>query len=250
MIQRITSTAALAALLLIPSAQFSFAGDSAGDIQRALMPNLDHFERAYQKARASAANDGVTQPGGRSRSWGAPKQRTRGYHSEVPRLDQLKKKPKVSAQTPKTPVPASATVAAAPKKPSYSTAQITFQYNSAELTPEARAILVASVIPALNGVTRSVAQRTRSMGRGMQADVVFTVVGHTDASGSEEYNQTLSERRAQAVCDFIRANGYNGVPICRGEGERLLANPARPDAEENRRVEIQTAVYPRAVAQN
>jgi outer membrane protein OmpA-like peptidoglycan-associated protein len=72
-------------------------------------------------------------------------------------------------------------------------------------------------------------------------DTQLTVVGHTDASGSESYNQQLSERRARAVRDeLVRL----GVPssrlsaIGRGEFEPRADNSSTSGRAQNRRVEI------------
>ena len=67
------------------------------------------------------------------------------------------------------------------------------------------------------------------------------VVGHTDSRGSEEYNQGLSERRAQSVRDFIAA-AYPDVDITsRGMGESApVASNSTPEGRQlNRRVEVQ-----------
>ncbi len=71
-------------------------------------------------------------------------------------------------------------------------------------------------------------------------DEIFLIEGHTDAVGSEEYNQMLSEKRAEAVkralTEYFNIPPENLVTI--GYGERFLKIPV-PDAEpENRRVVI------------
>ena len=71
----------------------------------------------------------------------------------------------------------------------------------------------------------------------------YRLVGHTDSRGRADYNQRLSQRRAQSVRAFIleRQQGLQGRLEAGGEGEnRLLATD---DAESshalNRRVEVQ-----------
>ncbi len=69
---------------------------------------------------------------------------------------------------------------------------------------------------------------------------VFLIEGHTDAVGSADYNQRLSEKRAlavkQALTEYFNIPADNLVTI--GYGERFLKIPV-PDAEpENRRVSI------------
>ena len=67
------------------------------------------------------------------------------------------------------------------------------------------------------------------------------VEGHTDSQGSESYNQGLSERRANAVRDYLVQRGYPSDRIqSRGKGEGSpIANNASPEGRaNNRRVEI------------
>ncbi|MBO0906555.1 OmpA family protein [Jiella sonneratiae] len=72
------------------------------------------------------------------------------------------------------------------------------------------------------------------------ADDRFVVIGHTDAAGSDEYNQALSTRRAAAVRD--RLVELSGLPaerfVVAGRGENELKDPAEPLAAENRRVQL------------
>ena len=71
---------------------------------------------------------------------------------------------------------------------------------------------------------------------------LIDVYGHTDSTGSDAYNQALSERRAQSVASYLTARGVQPVRIAtQGYGEtRLLVNPERSEADRqaNRRVEI------------
>lgn len=70
---------------------------------------------------------------------------------------------------------------------------------------------------------------------------LFRVVGHTDAAGSDDYNERLSVLRAQEVVRYL--TGPCGIPASRlqaqGVGERFPADPADPMAAQNRRVEFQ-----------
>jgi outer membrane protein OmpA-like peptidoglycan-associated protein len=68
----------------------------------------------------------------------------------------------------------------------------------------------------------------------------FLLAGHTDAKGSDTYNQGLSERRADAVRQFLSAK-YNVEPgklLTVGYGKTQLKNTANPLSEENRRVQV------------
>ena len=67
----------------------------------------------------------------------------------------------------------------------------------------------------------------------------FAVEGHTDAKGRADYNQRLSQQRAEAVRDFLAAKGINAQRLqAAGKGASELANIAEPSAAENRRVKI------------
>jgi outer membrane protein OmpA-like peptidoglycan-associated protein len=72
------------------------------------------------------------------------------------------------------------------------------------------------------------------------AGSVFMLGGHTDAKGGDEYNQQLSERRAETVKRFLIENYH--VPaaslVSAGYGKKGLKNAADPYAAENRRAEI------------
>lgn len=69
----------------------------------------------------------------------------------------------------------------------------------------------------------------------------FRIVGHTDAKGSDVYNNDLSQRRARAVTNFLTTN-YN-IPSERvdvaGKGKSELLPELAPEDGRNRRVEIQ-----------
>lgn len=74
------------------------------------------------------------------------------------------------------------------------------------------------------------------------ADIqLFRIIGHTDASGSDDYNERLSRLRAEEVQRFfvndcgIAANRLEAV----GLGERFLLEDYGPDSDQNRRVEFQ-----------
>lgn len=65
------------------------------------------------------------------------------------------------------------------------------------------------------------------------------IVGHADASGTEEVNNALSRQRAQAVKSYLIAQGVQPkLLVVHGDGARRLADPANPLGSVNRRVEI------------
>jgi OmpA-OmpF porin, OOP family len=70
---------------------------------------------------------------------------------------------------------------------------------------------------------------------------VFRIIGHTDASGSDDYNEKLSLLRAQEVKRFlVRDCGIADTRLeAVGMGKRFLFNKDDPRADENRRVEFQ-----------
>ena len=75
--------------------------------------------------------------------------------------------------------------------------------------------------------------------------VDIDIIGHTDSTGPEDYNQGLSERRAQAVADYIIAEGIDATIIdVSGEGESnpIASNDTREGRAENRRVDVNVGV--------
>jgi outer membrane protein OmpA-like peptidoglycan-associated protein len=73
------------------------------------------------------------------------------------------------------------------------------------------------------------------------ADTYVRIEGHTDADGSESYNQTLSERRASAVTAYLSEKGISAGRLKNfGFGEsRPVASNESPDGKQaNRRVEV------------
>jgi outer membrane protein OmpA-like peptidoglycan-associated protein len=112
----------------------------------------------------------------------------------------------------------------AKKRPSIDL-EVNFDYNSdnigSEAVPQVTALGEALASPELKGGT-------------------FIVAGHTDAKGSDTYNQGLSERRAEAVRRFLAEkygiDASNLVTV--GYGKTQLKNPAGPFASENRRVQV------------
>lgn len=107
-----------------------------------------------------------------------------------------------------------------------------FEFDQATLTPDAEETLNA-LAPLLAKDGRQPANAT--------------VEGHTDGKGSDAYNQTLSEKRAQAVKDWLVAKGVlSATTPIQGWGKRRpLAPNAKPDGsddpagrQKNRRVEV------------
>lgn len=67
------------------------------------------------------------------------------------------------------------------------------------------------------------------------------VEGHTDSQGSDSYNQSLSQRRADAVRNYLVQSGYPADHIQsrgQGEGSPIASNSSAEGRANNRRVEI------------
>jgi outer membrane protein OmpA-like peptidoglycan-associated protein len=103
--------------------------------------------------------------------------------------------------------------------------EINFEYNSAALTPKAE--------PQLNSLGKALTSKEL-------AGAVILLGGHTDAKGADDYNQALSERRAETVKRFLIDNYH--IPadtlMTAGYGKSGPKNPNDLFAPENRRVEI------------
>ncbi len=102
--------------------------------------------------------------------------------------------------------------------------EVSFDFDSAALKP--------SFYPTLDKLADVISQYDRT---------TVTVVGHTDSRGSAEYNQRLSERRAQAVADYLARHGvdYSRIRVeGRGESEPRADNSTEAGRQLNRRVEI------------
>lgn len=99
---------------------------------------------------------------------------------------------------------------------------VTFELDSATLTPQAR--------QNLDAFAKALASPTLSALR-------FAVEGHTDATGSPDHNLELSERRAASVVTYLVAHGVAADRLTAegfGETRPRLSDPEHPD---NRRVE-------------
>jgi outer membrane protein OmpA-like peptidoglycan-associated protein len=70
------------------------------------------------------------------------------------------------------------------------------------------------------------------------------IVGHTDATGPDAYNMTLSERRAAAAQSYLATQGVTRSRLRsagRGESEPVASNDTEANRQKNRRVEV--AIY-------
>ncbi|WP_375785840.1 OmpA family protein [Bradyrhizobium sp. Pha-3] len=103
--------------------------------------------------------------------------------------------------------------------------EINFDYNSADIS--------AKSLPSVQALGRALTNQDLK-------GSTFVVAGHTDAAGGEEYNQGLSERRADAIKRYlVDKYGINGTDLVTvGYGKSKLKDPSHPMAEINRRVQV------------
>jgi len=72
-------------------------------------------------------------------------------------------------------------------------------------------------------------------------DTDIKILGHTDNKGTAEYNQGLSERRANSVSGYLRNHGINSGRISTkgmGENDPIASNDTEEGRSQNRRVEF------------
>lgn len=69
----------------------------------------------------------------------------------------------------------------------------------------------------------------------------INVIGHTDSTGSDSYNYTLSQRRASAVSGYLGSQGINYSRLSelgKGESQPIASNDSDYGRAQNRRVEV------------
>jgi len=101
-----------------------------------------------------------------------------------------------------------------------------FEFDSARLTPEATNVLQQAVEKFRQGGNPSI-----------------VVEGHADRSGTDQYNEGLSRRRAEAVRNYLQRNGIAAGNIsveAFGESRPLVQTADGVREPQNRRVEIRT----------
>jgi OmpA-OmpF porin, OOP family len=99
-----------------------------------------------------------------------------------------------------------------------------FASDSAALTSEAKSIL--------DGAVGAIKAKSSSQ---------IDVVGHTDSRLSDSYNQSLSERRANSVANYLTSKGVSASSLNAkgmGEGSPVASNDTREGRAKNRRVEV------------
>src|SRR3954469_4094355 len=103
--------------------------------------------------------------------------------------------------------------------------EITFDYNSAEISAKAQ--------PAVQALGKALSSEDLK-------GSTFVVAGHTDAVGGDTYNQDLSERRADSIKRYlIEKFGIAGTDLVTvGYGKTKPKDPGHPTAPANRRVQV------------
>lgn len=103
--------------------------------------------------------------------------------------------------------------------------EITFEYNSAEISAKAQ--------PAVQALGKALSNEDLK-------GSTFVVAGHTDAVGGEGYNQDLSERRADAIKRvLVEKYGIAGTDLVTvGYGKSKPKDPNAPMDPANRRVQV------------
>lgn len=102
--------------------------------------------------------------------------------------------------------------------------EVLFDYDSSALRPDSKTTLT------------SLAQNLRQY-----PDNMVDIEGHTDATGTESYNQKLSERRAASVADYLISQGTPASMLTvygYGEMRPRSTNDTAEGRQQNRRVEI------------
>ena len=102
---------------------------------------------------------------------------------------------------------------------------VNFDFDKAEIRPDA-AVILDEVVSILSG----------------KPDVQVRIEGHTDSTGPEDYNQGLSERRADSVRTYLVEQGIAEAQLTSvgfGESKPISTNDTREGRALNRRVELQ-----------
>ena len=101
---------------------------------------------------------------------------------------------------------------------------VTFATDSSDLSP--------AFFDVLNSVGKVLAEYNKT---------VVEVAGHTDSTGTDAYNQSLSERRAASVARYLQSQGVSGqrvITVGMGESRPVADNTTPGGRQQNRRVEI------------
>jgi OmpA-OmpF porin, OOP family len=152
---------------------------------------------------------------------------TRGIRLAAPGSDATAQPAPSPAQQPRVASSKPVAIAPAASEPPSVNLTVNFANGSAELTPDA--------IRTLDALGRALASKDLASYR-------FRIEGHTDTVGSRDYNHTLSERRAEAVVDYV-AKKFGVDPsrlqaVGMGEDGLLVPTPPQTAEPRNRRVQV------------
>jgi len=100
-------------------------------------------------------------------------------------------------------------------------------------------------------VKPAAAENLRNLARSLNnyPNTDLVIVGHTDATGPDEYNADLSQRRARSAANYLASLGVNPTRLRtygRGESEPVAENASEVGRQKNRRVEV--AIFANAAA--
>jgi outer membrane protein OmpA-like peptidoglycan-associated protein len=101
---------------------------------------------------------------------------------------------------------------------------VTFKTDSADLQP--------NFFEVLNSVAVVLKEFDKTL---------LEVAGHTDNTGDDSYNMSLSERRAGSVAQYLQSQGINGqrlITVGGGESHPIASNDNADGRQANRRVEL------------
>lgn len=104
---------------------------------------------------------------------------------------------------------------------------ITFQTNSADIN--------SGFFDVLNSVGQVLKEYNKTL---------INITGHTDSTGSDAYNQTLSQQRAASVAQYLISQGVDPTRVAAqgmGESQPIASNDTPQGRQQNRRVELELA---------
>lgn len=104
---------------------------------------------------------------------------------------------------------------------------ITFQTNSSDIN--------SGFFDVLNSVAKVLKEYNKTL---------INITGHTDSTGSDAYNQTLSQQRATSVGQYLISQGIDPTRVAAqgfGESRPIAGNESPEGRQQNRRVELELA---------
>jgi outer membrane protein OmpA-like peptidoglycan-associated protein len=125
-----------------------------------------------------------------------------------------------------------------PPKPPEEPARVAVTASHIEITEKIQfALDKADILPASHGLLDeivSVLQKNPHIQK-------LEIIGHTDSDGADNYNQSLSEKRAKSVLAYLTSHGIETARVSatgKGESAPIASNDTMQGREQNRRVEF------------